>query len=157
MFKRILCPIDFDGNSLAALRMTRGIAEQHNAKIYVLHVVPLGDPMVVSAPVIAQQKENHARSELLRISKTELLGVDHETLLRFGHPAKEIIAGEAATNADLVVMATHGRTGISHLILGSVAEKVVRESSCPVLTVRMQVAHESAGEELKHPAAPKGV
>jgi len=154
MFKRILCPIDFDGNSLSALRMARDIAEQNNAKIYVLHVVSAGDPMVVSAPVIAEQKENHARAELLRVSETELVGVDHETLLRFGHPAKEIIAGEAATKADLVVMATHGRTGISHLILGSVAEKVVRESSCAVLTVRMGVAQESAEEELNS-TAPK--
>jgi universal stress protein A len=155
MFNRILCPIDFDGNSMAALRMARGIAEQNKARLYVLHVVPPGDPTVMSAPMIAEQKGNHARAELLRISNTELLGVDHETLVRFGHPAKEIIAGEAATNADLVVMATHGRTGISHLVLGSVAEKVVRESSCPVLTVRMKAAHQSAEEELKLPAAPK--
>jgi Universal stress protein family len=54
-------------------------------------------------------------------------------------------------------MATHGRTGISHLILGSVAEKVVRESACPVLTVRVKAAHELAEEELKQPAAPKSV
>jgi universal stress protein A len=157
MFNRILCPIDFDGNSLEALRMARGIAEQNKARLYVLHVVPPGDPMVVSARLFAEQSENHARAELLRISKTELLGVNHETLLRFGHPAKEIIAGEAATNAELVVMATHGRTGVAHLILGSVAEKVVRESSCPVLTVRMKAAHESAEEELKQPATPKSV
>lgn len=157
MFKRILCPIDFDGNSLDALRMARRLAAQNEAKLCVLHVVPPNDPMVVSAPMIMEQRENQARAELLRISKTELCGVDHETLLRFGHPAKEIIAGEAATNAELVVMATHGRTGVSHLILGSVAEKVVRESSCPVLTVRMKAAHESVEEELKQPAAPKSV
>ena len=152
MFNRILCPIDFDGNSLEALRMARGMAEQNKAKLFVLHVMPPVDPTVVSAPLIAEQSENRARAELLRISNTELPGVDHETLLRFGHPAKEIIAGEAATNADLVVMATHGRTGVSHLILGSVAEKVVRESSCPVLTVRMKTPHESAEEQLKQPA-----
>jgi universal stress protein A len=153
MFNRILCPIDFDGNSLEALRMARGIAEQNKATLYVLHVVPLGDPTVVSAPLIAEQSENRAHAELRRILKTELLGVDHEALLRFGHPAKEIIAGEVATNADLVVMATHGRTGVAHFILGSVAEKVVRESSCPVLTVRMKAAHESNKEELKRPGA----
>lgn len=91
--------------------------------------MPLGDPDGVSAPLIAEQRENHARAELLRISKTELLGVNQETVLRWGPPAKEIIAGEAATKAELVVMATHRRTGVSHLILGSCAEKVVRESS----------------------------
>ena len=59
------------------------------------------------------------------------------------------LAAEADINADLVVMATHGRTRVSHLVLGSVAEKVVRESSCPVLTVRMKAVQASAGEELK--------
>jgi len=142
MFSRILCPIDFDGNSLEALRMARGIAEQNGARLFVLHAVPPGDPTVMSAPAIMEQKGNRARAELLRISNTELTGVDHETLLRFGHPAKEIIAGAVATNADLVVMATHGRAGVPRLILGSVAEKVVRESPCPVLTVRMKAADE---------------
>ena len=52
-------------------------------------------------------------------------------------------------NADLVIMATHGRTRVSHLVLGSVAQKVVRESSCPVLTVRMKAVQASVGEELK--------
>lgn len=153
MFNRILCPIDFDGNSLDALRMARRLAEHSRAKLHILHVVPPSDPMVVSAPLIAGQRENYARGELLRISKTELTGIDYETLLRFGHPAKEIIAAEAAMNAELVVMATHGRTGVSHLLLGSVAEKVVRESSCPVLTVRMKAAHAPVEEELKRPAA----
>src|SRR5579859_8021787 len=110
MFNRILCPIDFDGNSLEALRMARDIAEQNKAKLFVLHVVHPGDPTVVSASLIAEQKGNQARAALLRLSNTELLGVDHETLLRFGTPAKEIIAGAATTKADLVVMATHGRT-----------------------------------------------
>ena len=153
MFNRILCPVDFDGNSLDALRMARRLAEQNKAKLYALHVVPLTDPALVSAPLFAEQAAQLAQTELARISNAELAGIEHETLLRFGHPAKEIIAAEADTNAELVVMATHGRTGVSHLILGSVAEKVVRESSCPVLTVRMKAVQASTGEELKRPAA----
>jgi nucleotide-binding universal stress UspA family protein len=151
MFSRILCPVDFDGNSLDALRMGCRLAEQSKARLYALHVVPLTDPTIVSAPLIAEQAEQLARAELARISNAELAGIEHETLLRFGHPAKEIIAAEADTNADLVVMATHGRTGISHLVLGSVAEKVVRESSCPVLTIRMK-AHAVEGEVKKKAA-----
>jgi universal stress protein A len=153
MFNRILCPVDFDGNSLDALRMARRLAEQNKARLYALHVVPLTDPAVVSAPLFAEQAAQLSQAELTRISNTELTGIEHEMLLRFGHPAKEIIAAEADTNAELVVMATHGRTGVSHLILGSVAERVVRESSCPVLTVRVKAVQASAGEELKRPAA----
>src|SRR5216683_4956925 len=138
MFSRILCPIDFDSNSLEALRMARRMAEQNKARLYVLHVVLPADPMVISAPIIAQRTAEQAWAELHKMSDTELIGIDYEILLRFGHPAKEIVAAETAMNAELVVMATHGRTGISHLVLGSVAEKVVRESSCPVLTVHMK-------------------
>jgi universal stress protein A len=142
IFNRILCPIDFDGNSLDALRLARQIAERDKATLYVLHVVPPQDPLVMSAPAITQRDEEHARTELQKVSNAEMKGVDHEVLLRFGHPAEEIVAAETETKADLLVMATHGRTGMSHFILGSVAEKVVRESACPVLTVRMKATHQ---------------
>ena len=142
IFNRILCAIDFDGNSLDALRLARRIAEQDKATLYVLHVVPPQDPLVMSAPAITQRDEEHARTELQKVSNAELKGVDHEVLLRFGHPAEEIVAAESETKAELLVMATHGRTGVSHFIMGSVAEKVVRESACPVLTVRMKTNHQ---------------
>jgi universal stress protein A len=142
IFNRILCPIDFDGNSLDALRLARRIAEQDRATLYLLHVVPLQDPLVMSAPAITQRDEKYARTELQKVSNAELAGVDRQVLLRFGHPAEEIVAAATETKADLLVMATHGRTGVSHFILGSVAEKVVRESPCPVLTVRMKTNHQ---------------
>jgi universal stress protein A len=142
IFNRILCPIDFDGNSLDALRLARRIAERDKATLYVLHVVPPQDPLVMSAPAITQRDEQHARTELQKVSNAELKGVDHEVLLRFGHPAEEIVAAETETKAELLVMATHGRTGVSHFIMGSVAEKVVRESACPVLSVRMKTNHQ---------------
>ena len=142
IFNRILCPIDFDGNSLDALRLARRIAERDKATLYVLHVVPPQDPLVMSAQAITQRDEEYARRELQKVSNVELTGVDHEVLLRFGHPATEIVAAETEAKAELLVMATHGRTGVSHFILGSVAEKVVRESACPVLTVRMKTNHQ---------------
>jgi universal stress protein A len=142
IFNRILCPIDFDGNSLDALRLARRIAEQDKATLYLLHVIPPQDPLVMSAPAIAEHDEKYARTELQRVSNAELTGVDHEVLLRFGHPAEQIVAAERETKAELLVMATHGRTGVSHFIMGSVAEKVVRESACPVLTVRMSTNHQ---------------
>ena len=142
IFNRILCPIDFDGNSLDALRLARRIAERDNATLYLLHVVPPQDPLVMSAPAITQRDEEHARTELQKVSNAELKGGDHEVLLRFGHPAEEIVAAGSETKAELLVMATHGRTGVSHFIMGSVAERVVRESACPVLTVRMKTNHQ---------------
>jgi universal stress protein A len=142
IFNRILCPIDFDGNSLDALRLARRLAEQDKATLYLLHVIPPQDPLVMSAPAIAEHDEKYAREELQRVSNAELTGVDHEVLLRFGHPAEQIVAAERETKAELLVMATHGRTGVSHFIMGSVAEKVVRESACPVLTVRMSTNHQ---------------
>jgi universal stress protein A len=142
IFNRILCPIDFDGNSLDALRLARRIAEQDKATLYLLHVIPPQDPLVMSAPAIAEHDEKYARAELQRVSNAELTGVDHEVLLRFGHPAEQIVAAERETKAELLVMATHGRTGVSHFIMGSVAERVVRESACPVLTVRMSTNHQ---------------
>jgi nucleotide-binding universal stress UspA family protein len=144
IFNRILCPIDFDGNSLDALRLARRIAERDKAALYVLHVIPPQDPLVVSGQAITRRDEEYARRELQKVSNAELTGVDHEVLLRFGHPAEEIVAAETEAKADLLVMATHGRTGVSHFILGSVAEKVVRESACPVLTVRMKTNHQSS-------------
>ncbi len=137
MFQRILCPVDFDDNSTEALRLARRLALRDEGKLYVLHVVPPTDPLVVSAPLVAQQRESDARTGLKRTSENELKGVEHETLLRHGHPAEEVVKAAQELKADLVVMATHGRRGLSHLVLGSVAEKVVRESTAPVLTVRI--------------------
>jgi len=153
MFTRILCPIDFDHNSLSAVRMAGRMAQREQAKLYLLHVVPRTDPMVISAPFISQRTEKRAGEELRNIAQHELAGVEHELLVRFGHPAAEILAAEADVDADLVVMATHGRGGVAHMLLGSVAEKVVRESSCPVLVVRMKPAHRAAVAEPKRPAA----
>ncbi|HVN89256.1 MAG TPA: universal stress protein [Candidatus Binataceae bacterium] len=138
MFQRILCPVDFDDNSIEALRLARRLALRDEGKLYLLHVVPPTDPLVVSAPRVAQQRESDARTGLKRTSENELKGVEHETLLRHGHPAEEVVKAAKELKADLVVMATHGRRGLSHLVIGSVAEKVVRESTAPVLTVRMQ-------------------
>jgi len=136
MFTRILCPIDFDDNSLDALRMASPLAQENKARLYVLHVVKLTNPTVISAPLIAEETGRLAREGLDRLSKEELAGVEHETMLRSGHAANEILAAEGDIKADLVVMATHGRRGLSRMLLGSVAEEVLRRAICPVLTIR---------------------
>ncbi len=137
IFRQILCPIDFDDNSLAALRLGARLAERDQAILYLMHVIRVGEEATVAAPAILEQDESATEHELKQIVQNQLRGITHSLILRYGNPAEQIIAAERELGVDLVVMATHGRTGISHLLFGSVAERVVRESVCPVLTVRM--------------------
>jgi len=137
LFERILCAVDFDGNSITALRMAKRIAQREEGTLWVVHVVPPVDPLVISAPLLSRRKEDEARAELARLAREELPAVQHQTMLLFGQPADEIVNAAGETKADLIVLATHGRRGVAHMILGSVAEKVVREANCPVLTVRI--------------------
>jgi universal stress protein A len=141
LFQKILCPVDFDDSSLKAVRLARRLAQREEGMVYLLHIVEPTDPLVVSAPLIERRNETDSRVLLKQIVAAELVGVQHETLLRQGSPAAETVRAANEVKADLIVMATHARHGFSHLVLGSVTEKVVRESSCPVLTVRMEDNH----------------
>lgn len=139
LFRRILCPVDFDDNSIAALDLACKLAAQNKATLYVLHVA--ATPIAASklAPIPLEPYpvwEHDARVRLERIAREHLEGqVLYEVVTRSGIPGSVILDVEKELGADLVVMATHGRSGIGHLLLGSVAEKVVRESLKPVLVV----------------------
>ncbi len=137
-YRTILCPIDFDENSLNALETATRFARQNDGLVVALHVVPLiipptGMPVYVD---MYKGQEDAARKKLDEIARTHLAGVKYELLTDMGDPAGIILKAERKTGADLVVMATHGRRGFSRFFLGSVAELVVRESTCPVLMVR---------------------
>jgi len=131
-----LCPVSFDANSIAALDVASELAQGENATIYLLHVVPA--PPIPSVPLEPYpQTEHDARAKLQELAQARLEGkVKYEILARSGDPARIVIAVVEEVGADSIVMATHGRTGVSHFFLGSVAERVVRESPRPVLTVR---------------------
>ncbi|MGO9056966.1 MAG: universal stress protein [Candidatus Binataceae bacterium] len=137
-YKRILCPIDFDNNSLAALDAAVGLALEADGVVYVLHVVP----MIVLGPEtggyieLYDMQTQAARTQLEAIARRKLSSVKHELLIAVGEPAGAILSSTKRLNPDLVVMATHGRKGLAHMFLGSVAERVLRECSKPVLTVR---------------------
>jgi universal stress protein A len=136
-FKRVLCPVQFDKNSAAALAIGKEIVQQNSGKLFVLFAVsPHADPTRVGGAAMAAHDEKIAEQEMARLRNEVLGDVEHEAILLIGNPAEEIIKAEHSYGIDLVVMATHGRTGVSHLILGSVAERVVRESVCAVLTIR---------------------
>jgi universal stress protein A len=145
MFLRILSPVDFHENSLAALQYTAQFARQYDATVYLLHVVPT-DELHLHREVYRPEKgggadvvwaEKMAKEKLQEIAREHLSGgIRYEILTRVGDAAKITLETAQEIGAELIVMATHGRTGISHFFLGSVAERVVREASCPVLTIR---------------------
>jgi universal stress protein A len=138
-FKRILCPIEFDEGSISALLVARDIAHRHSGKLYVLHVarIPVAD---MDSP-IPIPRHPHWELEAKRRIKTIALeklddSVPYKVLVRTGIAESVILEATRDLRIDLIVMATHGRTGLAHLFLGSVAESVMRHSPCPVLVFR---------------------
>ena len=138
-FRRILSPLDFDENSLAALEVAVQIARQNDGTVLLFHVIP----MMVAAPMgrpvyvdIYKGHEETARAELRHLAANRLQGIKHEMLTYHGEPAGAIVRTAKRSAADLIVMATHGRRGLSRVMLGSVAELVLREAPCPVLCIR---------------------
>src|SRR5579863_1141110 len=141
-FQRILCPIDFDENSMAALASAARIAIASDATLYVLHVVPMVFP-VAGAPVyvdIYRGQETEAKAKLEDLAKTMLKGVKYELMTHIGEPSISILGVQRKLSADLLVISTHGRRGLSHFFLGSVAEEIVRRAPCAVLTVKRTAA-----------------
>ncbi len=152
-YQRILCPVDFDDNSLAALAAATDLARSSDGTVFVLHVVPMiVQPTAMPVYVdIYQSQETSAWSRLKDIARKDLAGVKYELLVQMGEPAGSIIRTEKKVKPDLIVMSTHGRRGFSRFFLGSVAEVVLREASCPVLTVRAQAADKkSVGAWMTH-------
>jgi nucleotide-binding universal stress UspA family protein len=142
-FRNILCPVDFDDSSMSALETAGDIARQHDGTVFVLHVVPMIGPPI-GMPVYVQLYESQrqtATTKLEEIARKRLAGLKYELLTEMGDPAQFILKTAIRASADLVVMSSHGRRGFSRLFLGSVAELVLRESKCPVLTVRYSPPH----------------
>lgn len=140
--KNILCPVDHSECSYLALKYAISLALKDEAKLYLMHVV---DTRLYDTEIykFSSYKPNDIdmskiREDLMKSlpdGTTDLLDV--ETIIVNGVPFNEIISASKEIGADLIVIGTHGRTGLSHIMMGSVAEKVVRKAACPVLTVRM--------------------
>ena len=127
LFKKILFPVQFDRITIPALEMVTHLASQSDRFIYLLCVIPEDNRDIRQLAVDALRGVAHSWLE----GK-----IPYETIVRVGKPAAEIVRAEEDLDVDLVVMATHGRTGEKYEKLGSVAEQVVRESTRPVLTIR---------------------
>lgn len=142
--RHLLAPTDFSDASKQAVMYAFGLAQACGAKVSLLHVVePLTFPLdgYIAPELITtllQDLEREAHSQLAELlSGAGSINVAVTPHLMVGVPYQKILETAAAEHVDLIVMATHGRTGLSHLVLGSVTEKVVRLAPCPVLTVRV--------------------
>ncbi len=144
MFKRILVPTDFSAPSDAAWEYARAVAGRFGASLHLLHVADDPYRAMYSAEVFVPEFEglreeilDNALGRLKRMITPRDVSELHTTAdAVVGTPAAAIVEYAAAADIDLIVMGTHGRGGVSHLLMGSVAERVVRTAPCPVLTVR---------------------
>jgi universal stress protein A len=143
--RRILIPVDFSSTSLAALDYAAAFGKPFKAELVALHVV---EPIYYAAPDFTGSLPG-ATAELLdeqrRAARTQLLRLERRyakrrialrALLQTGAPHQAIADTAQQAKCDLIVMSTHGHSGLAHLLMGSVAERVVRAATCPVLTIR---------------------
>ena len=141
--RRILCPTDFSDFSRRALRYAVALARWYEAEITLLHVVPLVPsvatatfPPGVSPLTLEPVSHDRILEELRRFAEpAAAVGLRFDTVVRDGSAVGEVLDLARTLPADLLVMGTHGRGGFERLVLGSVAEKVLRKACCPVLTV----------------------
>lgn len=134
--KTILHPTDFSPNSQFAFRLACSLANDYKARLILLHVSP--PPVIYGEGIVPpdfQESAEVLREKLKAVQATAPEVVMEERLVE-GDPATEILRAAEETKCDVILMGTHGRTGLSRLLMGSVAEQVVRKAPCPVVTVK---------------------
>jgi universal stress protein A len=142
MFKKILYPVDFSEYAGEILEYAVAIATQFGSELHLIHVIPNLNYFTPYESFLTPENlvaiERNIEGEVKRDfdKLTERLTVPAKRVVRTGITFVEIIDYIKEEGIDLVVMGTHGRSGIEHILIGSVAEKVVRKAPCPVLTVR---------------------
>jgi nucleotide-binding universal stress UspA family protein len=171
-FQTILVPVDFSTHSEEALQYAATIAGCFGAAVVLLHVIakeviavrayqqhtghpglpphaygPFDEAMETTieddTSVVDLRKQ--ANEALRHFLSDELQGLSVNRIVAIGHPFEQILEVATREEVDLIVMGTHGRTGLAHVLLGSVAERVVRMASCPVLTVKASVEQPTDG------------
>jgi nucleotide-binding universal stress UspA family protein len=144
VLKNVLVPTDFSDTSEVALKYGKALAGAFGATLHVVHVIeePYGQPWAVEAYgfSLAALQDEWIKEANTRIAATvtdeERQTLKARTATVLGHPVMEVLRYADEQSVDLIVMGTHGRGPLGHLVLGSVAERVVRKAPCPVLTVR---------------------
>ncbi len=156
--KRILVPLDFSPSSQLALDYAHAMARRFGASLHLVHVCEVPGMITGSMDAYAiaytdwsQRLGAEAERQLTRI-RGEITDVNLSTEVLFGNPARGIVGAAHSDRADLIVMGTHGHGAVMHMLMGNVAERVVRTAPCPVLTVRERHDHRPA-EPLKQKTA----
>lgn len=146
-FTKILTAVDFSENSECAFDYALMLAKQFNAELSIIHVI--NEPVDLRGfyvPHISfeqlEKEIEEGAAKMMDAFCAEKLGsyANYTTAIVTGIPYDEITAAASRIDASLIVLGTHGRTGLDHILFGSTAERVVRSASCPVLTVRLPVA-----------------
>lgn len=144
-FSTILVAVDFSDSSDNAFQMAMALAEKYSAQLIILHVI--NEPIDlrgfyvphISFEKLEEEIEQGAKKMMESFIRQHIGNFEnHESLIVPGLPYEEIIDQAGKCGADLIVLGTHGRAGLDHVLFGSTAEKVVRKSSLPVLTVRLE-------------------
>jgi nucleotide-binding universal stress UspA family protein len=141
--KKILVPIDFSDYSKSALKYAVSFAKRFNAELHLIYVV---EPIIyppdfsmgqIAIPTLDMEMDKRAIEELKKLSEKEIpKELTANNIVKTGKPFIEIIETANEQDIDLIIIATHGHTGMEHILFGSTAEKVVRKAPCPVLTLR---------------------
>jgi nucleotide-binding universal stress UspA family protein len=134
--RTILHPTDFSERAALAFRLACSLARDHGARLLVLHVAPPAPALYIGVTPPEPDRSREERCNRLRTLQPHDPLVRVERLLTAGQPGAAIVQTAKASGCDLIVMGTHGRTGLSRALMGSVAEEVVRKATCPVLTVK---------------------
>lgn len=153
---KILIPIDFSDYSKTALKYAVNFAQQFSAEMILVYVV---EPVIyppdfsmgqIAIPSLTSEFDERAKEELNKLAKTEIpQNLKVSVKIKTGKPFVEIIETAAEESVDLIIIATHGHSGVEHILFGSTAEKVVRKAPCPVLTLREPIKGFQFKEEIK--------
>ncbi len=141
--KKILVPIDFSDYSKSALKYAVNFCKKFDAELILIYVI---EPVIyppdfsmgqIAIPSINIEWDERARQELDKLAKSDIIkNIPIKTIIKTGKPFIEIIETAGEIDADLIIIASHGHSGVEHILFGSTAEKVVRKAPCPVLTLR---------------------
>ena len=142
-FKKIIFTTDFSESARFAMTFAVDIAHKYGAELTLVHVIePIFTPVdfawgTYNYPDIEKQVNSYAEDSIKKLVEQEIPpGLKTQVVILFGKPWREVVSYAREHAGDLIVIATHGLSGLSHAIYGSTAEKVIRKSPCPVLTIR---------------------
>ncbi len=157
--KTILHPTDFSQSARQAFRLACSLARDHGARLIVVHVTGPAHANLYGGVPVTRQLQEHERDleERLHRLKPRHFKLPVEFRMEKGVAAEEILRVARETNSGLIVMGTHGRTGLNRMLMGSVAEQVLRKAACPVLAVKSAVREPAAADRSQtEVAAPSG-